>query len=333
MVQPDRKFSGGSGYRYGFNGKEKDLSITSDDYNYGARIYDARLGKMLSVDPLEDKYPSITPYNFVANSCLNAVDPTGKLIIFINGLWGWPIPIRGGGTVNYWGQQWVTDAQNAIGDHKQPSYYDGSMGGSLLKNPMIEDQYYREEAGKKAGYQDAKSILTNLDKDETIKFITNSMGAAFQRGFSKGLLKFRDERVAIIFSDLTIANIQRAELEKNIGQKRIQELNSGVFAPQTEQEKQYNKVKYNIGTLQAEKTKLENVVIEMVIDLSSHQTNYADPNAKSSYYMTAGKNMSTLEQIFINERSIKGAKKIGTMNGHHSSWANTTLFPSAAKRN
>lgn len=36
--------------RYGFNGKEKDFETANDDYDFGARIYDGRLGRWLSLD-------------------------------------------------------------------------------------------------------------------------------------------------------------------------------------------------------------------------------------------------------------------------------------------
>lgn len=75
--------SGNAGsYRYGFNGKEKDAEVKGEgnSYDYGFRIYDPRIGKFLSVDPLASKYPGITPYAFVANSPLMYVDLDGREI-------------------------------------------------------------------------------------------------------------------------------------------------------------------------------------------------------------------------------------------------------------
>ena len=64
-------------YRYGFNGKENDKDISEGGQDYGMRIYDGRLGKFLSVDPLTKKYPFYTPYQFAANSPLMSVDIDG----------------------------------------------------------------------------------------------------------------------------------------------------------------------------------------------------------------------------------------------------------------
>ncbi len=67
-------------YRFGFNGMEKDDEIkgVENSYDYGARIYDPRLGKWLSLDPLQAKYPNLSPYNYTANSPLIYRDVDGK---------------------------------------------------------------------------------------------------------------------------------------------------------------------------------------------------------------------------------------------------------------
>jgi len=70
---------GSSGYRYGFNGKEQDNEVSGDgnQYDYGFRIYNPRLGRFLSVDPLTSSYPMITPYQFASNKPIVAVDLDG----------------------------------------------------------------------------------------------------------------------------------------------------------------------------------------------------------------------------------------------------------------
>ena len=65
-----------SKYRYGFNGKEKDTDF-SNNYDYGFRIYNANIAKFLSVDPLTDKYPFYTPYQFAGNKPIQFIDLDG----------------------------------------------------------------------------------------------------------------------------------------------------------------------------------------------------------------------------------------------------------------
>jgi len=62
--------------RYTFSAKEKDIET---GYSYfGARYYTSDLSIWLSVDPLSDKYPSLTPYNYCANNPVILVDPDGR---------------------------------------------------------------------------------------------------------------------------------------------------------------------------------------------------------------------------------------------------------------
>ncbi len=79
MVIPGRKYSAGSGYRYGFNGKENDNDVKGEgnQQDYGFRIYDPRIGKFLSADPLHSKYPSWTPYAFAMNDVIRCIDLDG----------------------------------------------------------------------------------------------------------------------------------------------------------------------------------------------------------------------------------------------------------------
>ena len=79
MMMPGRTFSSGNGYRYGFNGKEQDSEVkgTGTQYDYGFRIYDPRLAKFMSVDPLTASYPALTPYQFATNNPIEGIDLDG----------------------------------------------------------------------------------------------------------------------------------------------------------------------------------------------------------------------------------------------------------------
>ena len=79
MFLPGRKYSAGSGYRYGFNGKENDNEVKGDGNQqyYEARDYDTRLGRLFAIDPLTSSYPELTPYQFAENTPIQAVDFLG----------------------------------------------------------------------------------------------------------------------------------------------------------------------------------------------------------------------------------------------------------------
>ena len=59
-----------------FNGKEKDYE--SGFHYYGARYYSSEISMWLSTDPMADKYPSLSPYNYCANNPVKLIDPNGK---------------------------------------------------------------------------------------------------------------------------------------------------------------------------------------------------------------------------------------------------------------
>jgi RHS repeat-associated protein len=82
MVMPGRKYSAGSRYRYGFNGKENDNEIKGEgnEEDYGLRVYDPRTARFFSIDPLGKKFPYWTPYQFSGNSPIRYVDLDGAEI-------------------------------------------------------------------------------------------------------------------------------------------------------------------------------------------------------------------------------------------------------------
>jgi len=45
--------------------------------DYGIRIFDPRIGKFLSEDPITKDYPELTPYQFAANRPIDGVDEDG----------------------------------------------------------------------------------------------------------------------------------------------------------------------------------------------------------------------------------------------------------------
>jgi|SRR5690554_3573384 len=67
------------GYRYGFNGMEKDDNIKGEGNSYTTefRQYDPRVGRWLSVDPLFTNFPWQSPYVAFDNNPIYYIDPKG----------------------------------------------------------------------------------------------------------------------------------------------------------------------------------------------------------------------------------------------------------------
>jgi RHS repeat-associated protein len=85
MLQPGRSINVG-GYRYGFNGKEDDNEIKGrgNCLDFGKRIYDTRLGRFLSVDPLIHNIPFYSPFLFAGNKPIVAMDQDGEVEIVVH---------------------------------------------------------------------------------------------------------------------------------------------------------------------------------------------------------------------------------------------------------
>ena len=63
---------------YKYNGKEFDGKNGLNWYDYGARHYDATLGRFVSVDPLAEQDYAVSPYTYCGNNPIMYIDPDGR---------------------------------------------------------------------------------------------------------------------------------------------------------------------------------------------------------------------------------------------------------------
>ncbi len=148
-------------------------------YDFNARWLNPALAMFTTPDPLAFNTPDVSPYTFCAGDPVNYSDPTGEVIIFINGFhWG------DGGKSEYW-EGLDKRIMHSFGDYKC-LYFDGSFGG--YKNfPKNLSHHYRFKHGFELGYKMAWIIRESLSPDETIKIVSHSMGSGASKGFILGL--------------------------------------------------------------------------------------------------------------------------------------------------
>ncbi len=70
--------SAGNVQPYKYNGKELDTKKGLNWYDYGARHYDAALGRFITVDALYDKHFKVSPYVYCGNEPVGRIDPDGN---------------------------------------------------------------------------------------------------------------------------------------------------------------------------------------------------------------------------------------------------------------
>jgi RHS repeat-associated protein len=203
-------------YKYKFQGQERQDELGLNVYDYGARNYDAALGRWNVMDGKGELYFSSSPYVYASNTPVQAIDPDGNLVIFINGM-----HTGDGGKANYWRE------------YKRQLRYEYTPFGNVKSYPMVETRAFdrevmnqlddqnaiyrdgrsaltssgeigdiflssqRSNSGYQQGKEDAKTIIANLARDkttgeivETIKIITHSMGAAYGKGYVNALQEY-----------------------------------------------------------------------------------------------------------------------------------------------
>ena len=146
MLLPNRHGASDS-YRYAFNGKEKDDEVKGEgvQYDYGFRIYDARLGRFLSMDPLFQTYPYYTPYQFAGNNPIWATDLDGLEELVTNNV--------------RWIQNWtILDGNNkSIEGVVKVAYYDRHRGGKLVREMRESGTYVLSE-----GYEGGPQVIEDI---------------------------------------------------------------------------------------------------------------------------------------------------------------------------
>ena len=166
-----------SPYKYG--GKEWNVNTTT--YDFEARQFSPTFHRFTTMDPLAEKYYSISPYAYCAGNPVIYIDSDGEKIIFVNGLLAFGSP-EGGSA--YWGGErssFVENAKTILSDDNVLFLDVKHKPASLARSRFI------------SGYQYAKEnldyLISDMEKGESFKFITHSMGAAYAEGMASLLLE------------------------------------------------------------------------------------------------------------------------------------------------
>ena len=172
MLQPGRNISAAN-YRFGFNGKEHDSAVNGVgvDYDYGARIYNSRIGRFLSIDPITRNYPMLTPYQFASNSPIAGIDRDG---LEFEPYWSTAVPEK---ILDYERKLYETDPE-----HADQIILMHNVNAFLLIGTALTAGLGIESVG-------LKPLLTNMIKSGVIGAGVNGFMAYAQGGDKYAIVK------------------------------------------------------------------------------------------------------------------------------------------------
>ena len=169
-----------------FTGKERD-SETGFSY-FGARFYDSDLMTgWLSVDPLSDKYPSLSPYNYCALNPIRIIDPNGDscaVLLAGNTLW----PVRHMAIlVQKEDEKWYLYSKDGDDDGSLKTVSGFELGtpdqvgnGPYSSVQDFLDNYRLNEDDEEPYYTEAYVLSTTSEQDKTIReTMTNELGKKY----------------------------------------------------------------------------------------------------------------------------------------------------------
>ncbi len=137
---------------YKYNGKELNEELGLDWYDFGARNYDAALGRWFGIDVLAEDYYSSSPYAFVGNNPMTNLEIDGRF---------WIRTVDEGGTVTYEAEE--GDSANSL--YQQFGEQDGltaEMANDLVEG-TLGSNYIRESDGM---------LMSDVEVGDTVNVYT-----------------------------------------------------------------------------------------------------------------------------------------------------------------
>ena len=188
--------------RFTFTGKEKDEET---GYGYfGARYMDHELMTMwLSVDPMADKYPSISPYAYCAWNPIRLIDPDGREM---NPVYNYKGILLGCTNEGFTGKIIIYDGENTsfegmssddfVSANYSAEYYD--MDNECRLDNVAKESMYRNILSNYDGtdingytfYQ--QDITFNFDKEKSGNYSVNPYLDHFLLNVSEKYLTYQD---------------------------------------------------------------------------------------------------------------------------------------------
>ncbi len=208
--------------RYLYNGKELHAELGLNWYDYGARWYDAAVGRFPCIDPLAERFAWVSPYNYAENEPVGHVD-----------LWGLQAVLPDKGEFekeesNVWkivhaGYRSVRIKQHVIIlRHESLSVIYNPYGDTRMSDFALKRLYEGKLSGLYAGYRGTIRTLGELFREASLIYSEIIVCANPQVEEIYGdALKVSSESYGKVFRHIAfqalLANVYNSDFAKAIG--------------------------------------------------------------------------------------------------------------------
>ena len=232
-----------SGYVFGFNGEEKlnEQYGEGNAYDFGARIYDPRIAKFISVDPDAKKYPFMSPYCFAGNNPIMFIDEQGRGPIVPKSWWYGKSYAHGfaAGVVD---NLFVAGSTTVVTVLKNGTYVQHGMLGFSVGGPIGlaasiygTSKIWGDDKAAIETYQAVIPLMNSQEaRDNLVKAVSEALGDYYvslaggeptnsEQGYFDGKLA-----VNFIGLFVGVTEIQAAMKTGSFGKNVLQEIKEGI---------------------------------------------------------------------------------------------------------